>query len=269
MSDMSSAARQLIARTRDGDDPCPEDERRVGLALGRRIASGALATGALTTAAKAASLPAAFGLGKSIVLLTIVVGAAAGVIELRRASSPADSAPVNSLSVAPVNARAPSVLPARAETTDPAAAATATFGTRAVQEPVARGESPAPSRDDAVAPPVPPERAVARFDLDPASSGTAKDQPTKNDQLAAEAAALRTAQQAMRSGRTGDALRLLDQQDALYRAGSLGQERAAARVLALCEMGSVAAARAAAQRFEQQWPRSPLLGRVRSACESR
>jgi hypothetical protein len=46
----------------------------------------------------------------------------------------------------------------------------------------------------------------------------------------------------------------------------LGQERSAARVLALCQAGKRVEARQAEAQFEARFPRSPLLGRVRGAC---
>jgi len=86
------------------------------------------------------------------------------------------------------------------------------------------------------------------------------------DQLRAETSALRAAQQALRAGDAERALSLLNQQDATYQQGLLQQERSAARVLALCQSGKVDGARAEAARFEQRWPKSPLVARIRSAC---
>lgn len=86
------------------------------------------------------------------------------------------------------------------------------------------------------------------------------------DLLQAETNALRTAQQALRGGKPRQALELLDAQDASFANGELKQERLAARVLALCQSGLVAEARAQAVRFGQLWPRSALMSRVRSAC---
>jgi hypothetical protein len=89
------------------------------------------------------------------------------------------------------------------------------------------------------------------------------------DLLFAETEALRSAQQALRDRKPRLALELLDKQDVRFRDGVLAQERAAARVLALCQSGRVAEAQAQAARFERLWPRSPLKGRVHSACWER
>jgi hypothetical protein len=86
--------------------------------------------------------------------------------------------------------------------------------------------------------------------------------------LRAETEALRLAQQSLRDKSPQRALQLLDEQDARFRGGLLHQERAAARILALCQAGRAGEASSLAVRFERQWPRSALLGRIRSACRA-
>ena len=71
---------------------------------------------------------------------------------------------------------------------------------------------------------------------------------------------------AVNSGNADRALALLRQYDQRYSPGVLREEREAAGVLALCAAGRVDAARSLAQRFEQHWPRSPLLGRIAGSC---
>jgi hypothetical protein len=88
------------------------------------------------------------------------------------------------------------------------------------------------------------------------------------DPLLAETEALRAAQRALRGGDTDEALELLNAQDRTYRSGALKEERAAARVLALCQGGDVRSARLEAERFVRRWPRSALRGRVLSACRA-
>jgi outer membrane protein assembly factor BamD (BamD/ComL family) len=89
------------------------------------------------------------------------------------------------------------------------------------------------------------------------------------DSLQAEVASLRSAQRALRSGDARRALELLTQQDSAFREGALAEERSAARVLALCQAHEVSAARNEARRFEERYPTSALLGKVRSACRDR
>ena len=89
------------------------------------------------------------------------------------------------------------------------------------------------------------------------------------DPLLAETEALRAAQRALRNGDASRALELLHEQERTYAAGSLHEERAAARILALCQAGLGDAARASTERFVQRWPRSALRARVISACRAR
>lgn len=105
------------------------------------------------------------------------------------------------------------------------------------------GEFDTHTRDDAEPPPSAPEET-----------------------LLSEARALRAAQQALLNGDAAKALRLLNEQEPRYRAGALQQERAAARVFALCALGQKDEGAAAAARFVARFPRSPLLSRVQAAC---
>jgi len=110
-----------------------------------------------------------------------------------------------------------------------------------------------------------PASARPNATASPAELGSASaEQPV--DPLQAEAAALRSAQLALRSGDARRALELLAEQERDFRGGALAEERFAARVLALCEAHEPNAARREAQRFENRYPASALLGKVRSAC---
>jgi len=70
----------------------------------------------------------------------------------------------------------------------------------------------------------------------------------------------------LRDGSPSEALAVLDEQDVRFRHGRLQEERAAARVLALCQAGRTAEAKSLAAHFEQAWPRSNLRARVHAAC---
>ncbi len=78
---------------------------------------------------------------------------------------------------------------------------------------------------------------------------------------------LRAAQGALRGGDGRAALAHLDEHARRFPAGALTAERRAARVLALCASGRAAEAGADAARFEEEYPRSPLLSRVSAACD--
>jgi outer membrane protein assembly factor BamD (BamD/ComL family) len=84
--------------------------------------------------------------------------------------------------------------------------------------------------------------------------------------LDVETRSLGEAHGALQSGDAARALALLDKQSATYAQGELRQERAAARIMALCKLGRGAEARAAAESFLRENPRSPLTDRVRAAC---
>ena len=84
--------------------------------------------------------------------------------------------------------------------------------------------------------------------------------------LNAEAKLLAEASGALGNGRAARALELLDKHERDYANGVLAEERTAARVLALCEIGRTAEARRQAELFLRSAPRSPLVPRVRSSC---
>jgi hypothetical protein len=103
-----------------------------------------------------------------------------------------------------------------------------------------------------------------------AVSSTAPIDPLKAapiDPLKAEAQALRSIQLALRDGDGSRALHLLAAAAGEFPGGALGQERAAARIQALCLLRQVAAAKAEASAFVARWPGSPLRARVETSCQ--
>jgi hypothetical protein len=140
--------------------------------------------------------------------------------------------------------------------------------------------SPPPSTRLAVAPtepravvPTPPVASAVPSDApevaQPAPSRAeerAARPPSRSEELAAEIALLAQVNVAINSGQASRAFALLRDYDRRFSPGVLGEERAAAGVLALCAAGRVDAARSAAERFEKRWPRSPLLARIGSSC---
>lgn len=113
------------------------------------------------------------------------------------------------------------------------------------------------------------ERAAMRpYETEPFSQDTKRrNRPAaKTELLAAETQGLRAIQRALREGNGQLALELISADGTQYAKGVLHQERAAARIQALCLLGRTDAAQTEAATFEEKWPRSPLLARVRSAC---
>jgi hypothetical protein len=120
-----------------------------------------------------------------------------------------------------------------------------------------------------VAAPVPPAIGSAAPGRPRASSnsrGEALPSLPRSQQLAAEIELLARVNVAVNAGDGKRALDLLGEYDRRFGAGILAEERVAASVLALCAAGRAREARAAAERFQRRWPRSPLLGRIEASC---
>jgi hypothetical protein len=109
----------------------------------------------------------------------------------------------------------------------------------------------------------PPAAAVERAPVRvhrPARSVASDDART----LAAETTLLRDADRALRAGDTATALARLDEHETRFPNGALAPERAAERLIVLCQLG-VADPRAVS-RFLEARSGSPLAARVRRAC---
>lgn len=89
---------------------------------------------------------------------------------------------------------------------------------------------------------------------------------TPQQKLQVELDLLKRSQQALQAGQAQLALDLLAKLDAQHPKSSLGQEREVARVLALCGVGRVAAARQVAQRVLAASPNSLYAGRIQASC---
>lgn len=224
----------LFEQARHGDEPSADDRRRVSARVAERLALGAglgAATLTLTRFGWAASLKT-WG-----VVAVVLAGAGSGAYLLgASAQSP----------VAPVAAPRASVVPRVAN----------------------RGVAAAPTiveKREVSPPPSPPkrERAVAPT---PSQPSVTADEPGR---LARETAALRAANEALRSGAAARALTLLDAFARDFPGGVLTEEALATRVSALCSLGRVAEARALGTRFVKRYPRSPVAARVRGSCAMR
>jgi hypothetical protein len=237
MTQLSPEARRLFQLARFEDEPENPALERIERSLAGRLAGGVGVAAASTFWAKSAS-GVLLGASK-FVAVTVVVGAASFVgIRAMRTSKPTSTVAVTQ------GNRAVTQSPA----VTPLAAASENAG----------GDEPPPARNPVV------NRALAHPAASVASAVVATAEPP--DQLREETLELRRAQQALRAGDATRALSLLNEQDRAFQPGQLQEERAAARVLALCQSGQVDRAHAEAVRFEQRWPKSALLARVRSAC---
>jgi hypothetical protein len=85
-------------------------------------------------------------------------------------------------------------------------------------------------------------------------------------QLADETMALAKVQDALGRQDPSWALELINEQKRQFASGQLGEERAAAEVIALCGVGRAAEAEVARRRFTATYPNSPLNKRVSIGC---
>jgi hypothetical protein len=111
----------------------------------------------------------------------------------------------------------------------------------------------APAREVAAAPISESELAVPSRVLSPTT-------------LEAETRLVRAGVAALHEHDPARALALFDEHARSYPSGTLSEERAAARVSALCDLGQLDNAQAAAAAFLRDRPSSPLAARVRTAC---
>ncbi len=241
MKQLSPSARRLFELARGQNEPDELSRNRVARALSAKIAANAS-----LMAASALPPKSGVGLGWIAAKSTLVVGVAgalvaAGWLTLRigGTAAPQVALPQQTTQVA-------KPVPVVEVVDDPFSVPNRSAAIRA------------PSK-------VPVYRKPARPSLQPESPPPPTAVGTE-DGLRAETEALRLAQQALRDKMPQQVLRLLDEQDLRFRDGLLLQERAAARILALCQAGQAEEARAQALRFERLWPRSALLWRIRSAC---
>jgi hypothetical protein len=244
------------------------DRARINQRMARRfaIAAGVAGTALGTTKAAAGTAALSTLLVKGIVTGTIVVAAVAGTWK-------ATEQFVAEQRAAPVSAvvRVPSPQTVERQTvTRP----------HAVEQPNAAN---APLADEPTAPvtsaqrdvtaPLQTKKTAPRHEPRTANEETVEPNASVTslnnaaDPLQAEAAGLREVQQAMSQGQAERALRLIAEQDRRFGGGALAQERAAASIFALCSLGRGAEARGGAATFEARWPRSPLISRVRRACD--
>ncbi|MCR9166210.1 MAG: hypothetical protein ACE37F_32015 [Nannocystaceae bacterium] len=131
-------------------------------------------------------------------------------------------------------------------------------------EPVPTSE-PAPVSTATPVEPTPPQLpAKRRRAAAPPPPADAQLEPASS--LAAETRMLDRARKAVARKRPAEALSILDEAASRFPGGVLVQERAALRVVALCDAGRTEAGRKAAASFVTSHPRSALRTRVQSAC---
>jgi hypothetical protein len=180
-------------------------------------------------------IPAIVGLAMAAAIAALWWGGGALEATTRVAAeaAPYDRVPM----AAPVSATAP--IPAELPPTRPAVETTPPVSTAAPSEPVTRRDAPAR----------------------PSSAPGAEADP-----FADELARLRAAQATLATA-PAEVIDALDALDRDHPRGALQPERAALRVFASCAIGAADRGRSLAERFAERYPGSPLLPRVRSACD--
>ena len=241
MDELSPSARALLRAASASDDPSADDAKRVRRAVLLQV--GAAGVGASTFAAKAAEAKGLLGtLGAKLGAALLITAGASSVTYL--VARPDREPPA-----AVVRAPAPVAEVAVEPEPDPAPSETATTAVREVPPPPSSFEDPAARR----------EARARRIDPDPAPSVAAEN-------LEAEVKLIRSADSALRAGRTSEGLSLLAAHAKAHPKGLLSQERRGLEILARCQSGGGARAVKAAETFLAAAPRSPLSPRIRGAC---
>jgi hypothetical protein len=267
MKDLSPDARAMLDAVRKAHMPNESDRERVRTALaGRLAAPAAAALSARAALAPSKAIVAKAAIAKTLVALVITGSVAASVFSATRAPQTRASQPAlhatHGIATPRHEPGAPHVV---------------------VPEPAARPWSPEPMRSEphAVAntrlavpyarattarlhaiSAAPPSAALPRVEIGIAAS----ESPSTANTLGAELALVRGAQDALRDHDATAALTLLDRHAAQFPFGVLREERSAARVLALCALDRIDAARDEAARLLRSAPSSPQVARVRASC---
>jgi RNA polymerase sigma-70 factor (ECF subfamily) len=248
---LSDEARRIVDDARAAYGPSDEDRARVAASL-PLIAAAAGAAAAASAGSSAAAASAGFfaakGVALGLAMVVVVGGASVGYWRgygRGHWRSTAESRP-----------RAPSV--GRAASA-PAA--------RRTDQPDPATSPPSAAPEEAGTPREAPSRGNrSRPALAPRAVGAQASRSEPGPDVAGEITLLGEAQRALANGQAERALQLLDRHAREFPRGSLTEERAAARIIALCALGRVEAARVETAAFVRQSPGSPLVDRVRAAC---
>ncbi len=263
MSELSREARDLIESTLHADNPSEEDRARVRARLAAQL--GAVAVSA------------------SLAASSTVVSASSGGVRAGALSAPAGAQGAGGLSLfkivmvtglASVIGASAAWLARRPE--EPASAKIAAAASSASAHEEAALAQPLPGSTQATVEPEvanPPAQPAAqagregpvgkRVPMAPRRPLAAE--PQSASSLAEELALLARAQKALRDGEPGHALAHAHEHRRRFPRGSLREERYGIEALARCARGEDGAEVVAA--LTRLSPNSPLLGRVRAACE--
>ena len=289
---LTDEGRRLVDDARAGYGPTASDRERVLSALAARVAAAAASSGG-SAAASLSGVAAAKGTIAVVVAVAALGAVSVGILAFharrRRHATAGDPAhrPRAGPPAGPERGRASShrsprgrgagAAPPRPsgnrERRSPLPSARAPGGS-----PIARAACPRAAGPRARAPLRRRDRATSRgrrrssprdrgrAPTDLAAASRADVGPEPPPDVAGEVALLARAQKALADGDLRRCLRLLDRHEAAFPHGMLAEERAAARIIALCGLGRVETARAELGAFLSRAPSSPLAERVKHAC---
>ena len=275
MNELGPKARSLIDAVQEADEPNVRDLARVRAKLDARLGlAGAAATMAASMSAKAS---AGVGIGAGT---AVGSGAAGGSLFGGAALATGKVVLAVALTGASVTAGISVYRAEQGSPVEPTPAAA-----KLVSRPAERGALPAPAAPRQIAAREPDVERLEQPNAERAPQEARLPEPRRREPVALqlpredsvkdgedsvkdEAALLASARAAIGSGDAELALERLDEHAIRFPRGVLVQERRAARVLALCASGRASEARAAAEAFIAENPRSPLVSSVRRACSA-
>jgi len=246
MSDLNPDARRLVDLARQARTPGEEDKLRIAERLAVPLAAGA----ALGTAAGAAKAAAGAGAGAKVAgsaaLGSSGLGGFGSSIAAKIAALVAVGAVGTAVVVGQLDAEK-SPAPAPAQMQEPTRAAPEPEPQRVVPDPAVESE------------PEPSEPIVKQGTPVPSIHKSAPE-------LAQEAALLHQAQSAWRAGQSAEALQLANQHAERFPQSQLANERDVLRVLSLCKLGQVQAAKQVGARLLRKAKGSPWYQSVADSC---
>ncbi|MEZ4437609.1 MAG: hypothetical protein R3B72_00850 [Polyangiaceae bacterium] len=246
-SELDPELRSLIDDARGAELPDQGVQARVHDKLAVRLAAAGAAAGATAATQGLAAASSLKLLGISL----LAMGVTFGGLELasRSTAPPTASLPAaSSTAVSSMGARSAPVAPAATAIRVAAPSASAAPGAE------------------------PPSEATVRVEPRPVAttlaSSAAAEPGEPVDALAEELGALRDARARLADGDAAGCLARLDAYEAKG-GGSLGQERALLRIMALCRLGRQVEASALADRLRRAAPESPAVARLAGTCAAR
>lgn len=235
MSDLSPDLEKLIAAGRSSSRPTSTDFDRVMVALQGRLGAAAVGSQLVSSTASGSVLGSLSGKFVAIAMagLALVVG---GVAFISSVTPAAEQSSLLAISSVPGQAPEPAIAPSAS---------------------IAHIEAPVPT-------PIPSGLIASQVKSGPSSVGS-REPSRAHDSLSEEVAILTRAETELHSGRTENALKLLNEHERRFPNGILAEERTAARIQGLCALGRVAEANTQLARLR---PGSLHGETSRQACAS-